>query len=286
MEPVIGIVGAGKVGSTLARLWHSAGFTIAAVYSRGDAKKMLASKVNSLVVDRADKVVERSDLVVLSVPDGMIRAVAEEITTVDLSAKAIVHVSGALGAEQLASLGMRGAMTGSLHPVFPFASVEESLTRLPGSSFAIEAESPTLQSWLRELVAALDGQIIVVPPGKKALYHAALVIASNYTVVLYGTAERLLTQLGGSQEAIRNALQGLIAATLSNLAAYRAAQALTGPLVRGDLATLEAHMNALKQMPDVAELYRVIAQLSFPLLREREISEEQMRLIIQSLNRT
>ncbi len=152
----------------------------------------------------------------------------------------------------LAALAERGVQVGSLHPAYPFADVDTAISGLPGSTFAVEAQDEPLRSWLFEIVAALDGRALAIPPGGKAIYHAALVIASNYTVTLYALAESLLTGLGADKAAADAALDALLAGTVENLKAQGVPDALTGPLVRGDVGTIAAHLAALGAVDRVA----------------------------------
>jgi predicted short-subunit dehydrogenase-like oxidoreductase (DUF2520 family) len=110
----------------------------------------------------------------------------------------------------------------------------------------------------------------MIPPGGKATYHAALVFVSNYTVTLYALAENLLTGLGAEREAADQALNVLLGATVENLRLKGIPDALTGPLVRGDVGTLAAHLEALKDA-QLVDVYRQLARLSLPMLTARGI---------------
>ncbi|MBZ0277726.1 MAG: DUF2520 domain-containing protein [Anaerolineae bacterium] len=276
--PSIGIIGAGKVGSTLAYLWHQSGCEICAIHSRSEARAAdLARQVGAAVCTSLNEVIDCSDLTVLAVPDDAIQSVAAALTVDDVRGKAIVHTSGAHDASSLSQLVERGGMVGGLHPAFPFADVPAAIRDLPGATFAIEAESPLLHSWLVELVRRLDGQVLVIPPGQKAIYHAALVIASNYAVTLYSLAEQLLTGLGADTVVADRALNPLVAATVRNLQQQGVPAALTGPLVRGDAGTVRLHLNVLNALDtDLAALYSQLARLTFPMLRARGVLIEEI----------
>src|SRR5690606_3402261 len=193
MKPALGTIGAGKVGQTLARLWVQAGYTIGAVYNRTPAPaEHLARHVHATAVATAQEVVERADLILLTVPDDAIESVAKQLAASHLAGKGVIHTSGAADKQVLSALAAQGAMTGSLHPAYPLVDVEVAVPGLAGATFALEVEDDTLVFWLTEIVQALNGVVLRIPPGGKALYHAALVIASNYAVTLYAAAERLL----------------------------------------------------------------------------------------------
>jgi predicted short-subunit dehydrogenase-like oxidoreductase (DUF2520 family) len=283
-KPTLGIVGAGKVGCTLARLLSREGYAIGVVYSRtdDDARK-LAETVHAQTVGSAGEVATLSDLVLLTVPDDAIVRIVPEFDGIDINGKGFIHTSGAHDAGILASLAERGAMVGNLHPAFPFADVEMAIERLPGTTFAVEAADVRLYGWLMGMIEALHGRALVIPVGKKPLYHAALVLASNYTVTLYALAEALLIGLGAERVTADHALNGLVSATAENLRTQGIPAAMTGPLVRSDISTISAHLHALAQADEqIAALYKQLALLSFPMLAARGIDPEPIE---QALNR-
>lgn len=281
MRPALGIIGAGRVGQTLARAWFAAGYTVRAVASRTYAHaEALAAYVGAEVVP-AHQVVGRCDLTLLSVSDNAIASVAEQIganaSGIDLSGKGIVHASGALDHTVLRPLQALGMHTGSLHPALPFADVDTALRSLAGATFAVEAEHPLLADWLDDLVTIVGGRVLRVPSDRKGLYHAALVMASNYTVTLYATARSLLLNLGDEQTvdeaAIDAALQTLMTGTFANIREQGVPWALTGPLTRADSGTIEAHLMALDGHMEVRDAYIALARLTTPLLRARGVPE-------------
>ncbi len=276
-EFTIGIIGAGKVGGTLARLWYARGYTISAIYSRSPERAAsLAAIVAARAVSRVEDVPSHADLTVIAVPDDVVEQVADGMADADWRGRGAVHTCGSKDAGALAELEKRGAMTGGLHPAFPFADVETAIMGLLGAAFAVEAAPQTpLSAWLVDLVAALDGKLISIPPGGKALYHAALVIASNYTVTLYAVAESLLRQLGADHPTAEAALNPLVGGTVDNLAVHGVPAALTGPLTRLDTATIGSHLRALAAVDtSLVEMYRGLARLSYPMLKLRGLTPE------------
>jgi len=159
-----------------------------------------------------------------------------------------------------------------LHPAFPFSSIEASLISIRGATFALESEDEILTNWLVDLVDSLDGKVIRIPDGGKALYHLALVLASNYTVTLYSVAEQLLMGLGAEQDVADQALNSLLTATIENIQKQGIPSALTGPLTRNDIGTLDSHLKAIPDDDSVLEsVYVGLARLSYPMLVARGI---------------
>lgn len=273
-RPTIGIIGAGKVGATLARLWRKSEYIISAVYSRTEVNaQLLARFVDADVARSPNAVVMQSDLTVLSVPDDAIEPVARALAqdTYD-GQKMVIHTSGAHSISSLQVLADSGVMVGSLHPIYPFADVESAIQGLSGAIFAVETVNTILHKWLLGLINAVDGQVIIIPEGQKALYHSALAIASNYTVTLYAIAEQLLVGLGADKSVVDQALNTLVSATIANIQAQGIPDALTGPLARADIGTIESHLEALSaQDSDLQLMYTQLARLSFPMLRARGV---------------
>ena len=285
--PTIGIIGAGKVGSALARLWHEAGCDVCAVYSpKREHAEGLALSVRAEVANFAVEVVQKADITLLTVPDDVIAPSAGDIASQlmgdPMENKAIVHTSGSRDRSVLAKLAESGAMTGSLHPAFPFADAEQIAQSLQGVAFAVEAQDSVLRDWLSDLVSALGGVVIDIPAGGKAQYHAALVIASNYTVTLYAIAENLLIRLGATPQTANAALNPLMQATVENLREQGIPDALTGPLVRADVGTLEAHMNALAHIDSrLLDVYSRLARLSYPMLDARGVDTDTIETFLK-----
>lgn len=282
-KPTLGVIGAGKVGVTFARLLHHAGYRICAVYNRSaDRALALAQAVGAQAASHPAEVVLLADLTLVTVADDAITTVAEMLDGHDLRGKGIVHTSGAHDATSLAVPARRGAMTGSFHPAFPFADVEVAMRALAGASFAIEAEAQQLEVWLRGLVEAFKGSAVVIPPGGKATYHLALAIASTYIVTLYSIGERLLLSLGTERAAADNALNTLVEGTVENLRQQGVPKAMVGPLTRVDVGTIAAHLQVLRKTDSqLVDVYKGLARLSYPMLEARNIPTAPIEKLMQ-----
>lgn len=272
-------MGAGKVGATLARLLYARGYTVTSVYSHSYSHaESLAQQVGArAVASYADLV---GDLAILAVPDDAIEATAQALA--GFNGVAAVHTSGSRDASVLAALAGQGIAVGSLHPAYPFADVESSIAGLPGSAFAVEAEDARLMDWLRDIVESMRGQVLTIPPGGKAQYHAALVFMSNYTVTLFAVAYDLLTRLKITDNEAFFSLLAMLGKVYENIWAEGIPDALTGPLVRSDVGTIAGHLAALNAAdPQIADAYRALARLSYPLLEARGISPESIELLLR-----
>lgn len=282
----VGVVGAGKVGQALARLFYSEGVQIGAVYSRTTAHaSTLAKRVEADLALSAANVVGSCDLTLLTVPDDAIARVATEIAEASyIGGRMVVHTSGAHSVDVLGSLAKAGVMVGSLHPVYPFADVDTAVFGLRGATFAVEAEDRRLAAALTALVTTVNGRLLRIPAGGKAAYHAALVLASNYTVTLYALASRLLADLGADPDAADGALQTLVQATVENLMANGTPDALTGPIARGDAGTVAAHLEALRG--ETAAVYRVLGLATIGVAQEQGLPDDTAAILETILKRT
>ncbi len=267
--PVIGIVGAGAVGTALGVALDRAGWPIHAVASRDAARR---DRFRSLVPGvrvfaDATPLVEEVELIILAVPDDAIRGVAGGLHM--YGGQAMIHTSGLLGADALAAAMAAGTQVGSFHPLVAFADLDRAVAALQGATVAIEGDDQLLDL-LARMAEAIGATPVRLAPGSKPAYHAAAVLAAGgFDALLDAIAE--LGRLAGLDEAGSLAIYGpLIEQTLANARALGIDAALTGPATRGDRGTLVAHLAELDaRAPDVAALYARLA--------EREIAIAQRR---------
>jgi predicted short-subunit dehydrogenase-like oxidoreductase (DUF2520 family) len=267
--PIVGIVGAGAVGTALGVALARAGWPVQAVSSRDPARR---ERFRGLVPGarafaEATALLEEVELIVVAVPDDAIAAVAGGLRM--YSGQAMVHTSGLLGADALAPAMAAGTQIGTFHPLVAFADTERAVAALHGATIAIEGDDQ-LAALLGEMAEAIGGVPVRLAPGAKAAYHAAAVLAAGgFVALLDAIAE--LGRVAGLDEAGSLAIYGpLIEQTLGNARALGIRAALTGPMTRGDRGTLEAHIAALRaHAPDVLPLYRAAAEREIALAEAR-----------------
>jgi len=253
--PVIGIVGAGAVGTALGVALSRAGWPVHAVASRDTGRRERFRdlvKVNRAFVD-PEALVEEVELIILAVPDDVIAPLAGSLRM--YGGQAMIHTSGALGAEVLAPAMAAGTQIGSFHPLVAFADTELAVEALRGATIAIEADDQ-LAALLGRMAQALGATPVRLASGSKAAYHAAAVLAAGGFVALLDAIAQL-GRVAGLEEAGSLTIFGpLIEGTLANARALGIRAALTGPITRGDVGTLRAHLDALRaHAPDVVDLY-------------------------------
>lgn len=267
--PVIGIVGAGAVGTALGLALTRAGWPVHAVSSRDPTRR---ERFRSLVeVNRAfvdpEPLVEEVELIILAVPDDAIAPLAGTLRM--YSGQAMVHTSGALGADVLAPAMAAGTQVGSFHPLVAFADTERAVAALHGATVAIEADDQ-LAAMLAAMAEGIGATPVRLAAGSKAAYHAAAVLAAGgFVALLDAIAE--LGRVAGLDEAGSLAIYGgLIEGTLGNARALGIAAALTGPITRGDVGTLRSHLDALQaHAPAAMSLYVAAARREIQLAEGR-----------------
>ena len=164
----------------------------------------------------------------------------------------------------------QGALIGCAHPLQSFATFDDASAAMPGSVFGITPGPGSLQA-LEVLVELLGGTSVLVDDQNKALYHAAAVIASNYLVAVEDMAVQVLTSAGFDRESALGALQPLVSGTMNNIRARGTTGALTGPIVRGDVDTVRAHVEALRSLTGTElHLYRSLGRHALEIARRRD----------------
>lgn len=289
----VGFIGAGKVGTALASLLYARGVEIAGVSGRSLESGRRMARLAGLSPSAAQEqeaTVARANLVFLTVPDDAIGPLCEELAAKGVwrQGQGVVHCSGSLPSSVLQPARDAGALVASFHPLQAFATAEAALAHMPGSVFALEGD-PTLVAQLEKLVKLLEGTALLLTPEQKTIYHAAAVLASNYAVTLAALASQMLVRSGAASnvnEGLRYLLP-LIRGTVDNLAALGLPDALTGPLVRGDAGTVARHLAALEEStPEIAHLYRHLAQVTLPLARQKGHLDEETLAEIRALLET
>lgn len=287
----IGFIGAGKVGTALASLLHARGVNVRAVAGRtttSSHRMAIAARLAPGTATSRAATVAHCDIVFLTVPDDAIGPLCKEIAASGgwREGQGVAHCSGALPSNVLQPAADMGAMVASFHPLQTFASTEAAVAHMPGSTFAIEGDRPLVEQ-LDLLARVLDGIAIHLTATQKTLYHAAAVMASNYTVTLAALASGLLVSQGIAPDdatALRY-LMPLLRGTVDNLHALGLPDALTGPIARGDAGTVARHLAALdQQAPELAQVYRDLGKSTLPLAIEKNrMARETIETLMQAL---
>lgn len=286
-HPRIGIVGAGRVGLALGIAFDRAGWPVVAVASRDATRR---ERFQQLVPGvhahkAAAALLDAVELLFLCVPDDAIARLAGDLRL--YGGQAIVHTSGALPASVLEPARAAGTSAASFHPLVAFAEAESAVADLRGATVALEGDE-TLLVLLSELAEGIGAQPVRLPPGGKAGYHAAAVLAAGgFIGLLDAIAE--VARGAGLDEAGALAVYGpLIRQSLANAESLGIAASLTGPLARGDRGTVTAHLEAMRRLaPGAVDLYVAVAHREISLAEgkgdlPRERAQGLRRLLAES----
>ena len=265
-HPTIAVVGAGRVGSTLALAATQAGYAVLAVHSRTPTRgQALADQVGARLAPDLAGLAASADLIFLAVPDDAIALVDAAGADGWRPGTGVVHHSGLHSATLLEHAAGAGALTGTLHPLQAITDPVSALRLLPGTYFGVSGD-PRLLPVLQAFVQALGGHPITVPDAAKPLYNAAAVFASNYVVTCFAQAVDLLVRLGIDPDTAAHALLPLTQGAVANLHSPGLPQALTGPISRGDAGTLTIHLQQLAAYDaGLLPLYRLLGQATIPI---------------------
>lgn len=274
----VGVIGSGRVGAVLGAALRRTGHPVVACSARTDLSRVRAEALlPGVPIASPAEVAEGCDLLLLAVPDDRLDQVVADLAGHVHAGQIVLHVSGRHGLEALAPLA--GVLPIAAHPVMTFTGTSLDLDRLEDCPFGITAPEP-VRPIAEALVVEMGGEPIWVDDGARTLYHAALAHGANHLVTLVAqTLDMLAT--AGVQDPARLA-RPLLAAALDN-ALREGDAALTGPIARGDMATVRAHLVELEGADEVtlaaylalarATVVRAVAQGSLDRTRGEELAE-------------
>ncbi len=262
MNRTISVVGAGRVGKTLARCLYRRGWRIEAVVAGSAAHARAAVRWIGAgkALPRLVPAVFVARVVLFATPDAVLGDVARELAELagrNLNGTVVLHTSGALDHRVFAPLARLGAAGGSIHPMQTFTGRETP--NLKGIIFAIEGE-PAARVVAQRIARELGGMPVVIDRAKKTAYHAAGAFVAGHGLALIEAATQILLKLGFTRRRALEALLPLTRQMLDNFETVGPERAWTGPISRGDYAIVAAHAKALKQYP--REFERAYAALS------------------------
>ncbi|MBI3283360.1 MAG: DUF2520 domain-containing protein [Burkholderiales bacterium] len=244
----LNIIGAGKVGQVFGRVfWQQQALLPAQILNRTQASARRAAAfigVGQAVASMAD--LQRADVYMLAVPDDQIGstcAALAERGVLDV-ASIVFHCSGAKASTALQAAAACGAAVASLHPVRSFADAAQAAQQFAGTICSVEGDARALELLIPAL-QAVAAQAVQISADSKLLYHAGSVFACNYLVTLMETALRAYQAAGIPADLAQAMAAPLARQTLENVFALGTAAALTGPIARGDLATVNAQQQAV-----------------------------------------
>ena len=264
----VAVVGPGRVGNLLAVAGARAGWRVTAVAGGSAAARtaLLGTVAGVRAYAEPAAAVADVDLVLLTVPDDAIAAVVDDLVRADALAPGqhVVHVAGARGLDVVHRARLVGARIAACHPAMTVPGGARDPQLLVGVAWGVTAATAD-RGWARALVEDLGGDPHDIAEDRRSLYHAGLAVASNAVGAAMVTARRLL--LAAEVTRPEAFLVPLAAASLHN-AAVDGVAALTGPIVRGDVGTVAAHVSQLAaDLPELLPAYRALAMATLEPIR-------------------
>jgi predicted short-subunit dehydrogenase-like oxidoreductase (DUF2520 family) len=255
------LAGPGRAGLSLSLAARAAGHEIVGVLGRGGAAAA-AGRLHTAVLDW-DQLLPAADLLVVGVRDDAIGEIAGRLATRAIGVRAAVHLSGSVSVGALAPLAESGLATGGFHPLQSLPDPDTGAQRLAGAWVGITAADPALHAVLSDLAGSLDMTAFELSDDRRALYHAGASAAANYVVACLALAERLFEAAGVPWEAAIP----MVEAVVKNAVELGPVDALTGPIARGDVATVERQRAAIHaEIPDreadFTDIGRAVARLA------------------------
>ena len=281
----IGIVGTGRVAQTLGRLLSENGRPVAAIAGRNPERTALAAlfiggRTTPVTIEELPAL---SSHVLIAVSDRGVEPVAEILAKSGFRCGVALHTCGAKGPQALAVLENQGVSCGALHPIQSFASAEQGVASVVGSSFGIDGNPEALR-WASSIVALMGGRSLRISPQHRGLYHAAAVMASSYIAALIYAAVAILAAAGVERSTALMALAPLVRTSGENSLDLGPVEALTGPIERGDNATVLAHLEDLRSLPDpVRRLYCSAGELVVQMATWRGLQDAKAAEIQEML---
>ncbi|MGO1290470.1 Rossmann-like and DUF2520 domain-containing protein [Brevibacterium linens] len=286
----IGIIGCGRVGASIGAAWRQAGHAIIGVSATSAASLERAEVMLPAVpVLDPDEITERAELVLVAVPDDEIAPLVTGLADLGRihAGQILVHCSGRYGTDVLDAGTRLGALPIALHPSLTFTGTEVDLSRLRQATIAVTAPAP-IRPVGEALVVELGAEPIDIAEADRPLYHAAITHASNHSITVLAEAMELLSEAGVADPSA--VLHALVDASVANTM-QNGPKALTGPISRGDVGTIEAHLAALSEFslsrsnPSVRNSYIALARsTAAKALAMGRITEAQAQQILTALD--
>lgn len=274
--PRLGFIGAGRLARCLALGFARAGCRVTAVASRSahSARELAAAIDGCRAVDDPQQVVDGAEVVFLAVPDDSIGTIANTLrfdgdNAHAVGPKALVHCSGATSVELLAPARAQGALTGGFHPLYLFSGTDPDVERIAGCSVTIEADGE-LKTALVGLAQGLGCHPLAIAGSQRMLYHGAAHYAASFALCSLAECVELWRTLGFDEAQSLRALLPMLSGTIEAAREKGLADALAGPVSRGDAALLDRQLATFEALDgDHAALYALLTRRAVALARRR-----------------
>lgn len=259
----ISIIGPGRVGKALQKVLSKLEYSVVSV------------------MGREDEITELGDIVFITTPDAEIETVAGTISKsgLDVTGKLILHCSGTVDLSPFKDFETKGAMIGCFHPL---QAITEQTNDFEGITFDVMGNAGVIDQ-LKHLATEMGARVMEVSAHQKEMLHVAAVVASNFQVTLAHMASKIAGSSGLNHTEVQQALVPLMKSVIGNLSKLPPNEALTGPIARGDVSTIEKHLELLKDQPGLLDLYSRLGSKTVDMLGEEQLSQAQKHTLLDLL---
>ncbi|SMC56206.1 Rossmann-like and DUF2520 domain-containing protein [Papillibacter cinnamivorans] len=273
----ISFIGAGKVGFSFGKYLKKHGLEIAGYLSRNpDSSRAAAEFVSTEVFLDYPSLIRESDMILITTPDSSVRPVYEELTRYPLEGRIVAHMSGGMSADVFKPTNLFGVEPISIHPICPISDKYQSYRNLETCYFSLEGSDAAYKRVMEEVFSRLPNRTTRLTGENKALYHLANVTVSNLYLPLMAKAARYLASCGFEEGDAIRALSPLMEANIRNVLEKGILGALTGPVERGDCATVKRHLSVIP--PSDEAIYRELSRSLVSLAEEKHEERDYREL--------
>ena len=263
----IGFIGAGKVGFSLGRYLKENEYTVSGYYSKSPASAEDAARFTETnKYDTMKQLVEVSDVLFLTVPDGEIPVVWARLRENNINEKIICHTSGVLGSEVFSGIENPKFYGFSVHPILAISNKYESYKDIQSAFFTIEGSNERINE-VAGIFLKCNNKVQIIDASQKIKYHTACSIVSNFAVTLADMASVMLLECGFDEKTVFEAIGPLISGNAKNIVDNGTIEALTGPIERGDTDTVTKHMSVLQG--EELLLYKALAKRTLCIAKKK-----------------
>ncbi|CDE69370.1 DUF2520 domain-containing protein [Clostridium sp. OM07-10AC] len=264
----IGIIGAGKVGTTLGKYLSIHGKNVTGFYSRThESADEAATFAETETYSSLCKLVEKSDVIFITTPDGVIHQVWGDLLHQDISNRIICHFSGSLSSHVFSGREEAGASGISMHPMYAFSDKFHSYEQFHTAYLTLEGD-PEAVAVMKPMWEAIGHHVLTLKAEDKIKYHAAAAMASNEMLGLMQASLDILSECGFSEKDSMALLTPLVQGNIASMLEKGCVNALTGPVERGDAQTVRKHLQALEGSK-AGKIYQSLGSTMVELAKRR-----------------
>lgn len=279
----IGIIGAGRVGCSIGKYLRTKDIELAGYYDVDSvAAKEAAEFTRTESFDSLKQLADQSQIIFITTPDSFIIPVWEQLKELSLRNQIICHCSGALSSDSFSGRESMSVSCCSIHPMLPFSNKFSSYQQLEHAFFTVEGHPHAVQV-ITDLLTSYGNEVCQIDGKAKPKYHAAASILSNQVIAVLDMGYRLLKDCGFSREKAIAATAALVRQNIENVISQGCVHALTGPIERGDVSTVEKHLQVLN--PEDAALYRMLGTRLLAIAKEKNPAQnyENMEHVLNAV---